>query len=141
MALVIGALIGLAVGLLTTMTGLDRDRALYPVVTIVVAAYYALFAAMSGSTPVLVTETLVGAGFVALAIWGFKSSLWIVAAALLGHGLFDLIHGAVITNPGMPAWWPAFCSAADVALAACLAWLLRSGRIPVAPGSSLSSSP
>jgi hypothetical protein len=133
MALLVGVLVGLGVGLLTTSTGLDRDRALYPFVTIVVAAYYLLFAAMGGNTQVLVIETLVGLVFVALAVWGFKSSLWIVAAALLGHGLFDVVHGAVITNPGMPAWWPPFCAAADFALAAWLAWLLRSGRSPSRP--------
>ena len=41
----------------------------------------------------------------------------------------DLVHGAVITNPGMPAWWPEFCSAYDFMAAAYLAWLLKSGRV------------
>jgi hypothetical protein len=39
MALTIGALRALAVGLLGIRVGLDRDRSLYPVVTIVVASY------------------------------------------------------------------------------------------------------
>ena len=129
MALVIGVLVGFAVGVLGTGSGMDRDRAFYPVVTIVVAAYYVLFAAMGATTHVLVLESLVGAVFLAAAVWGFKSSLWLVVIALAGHGIFDVGHGMFISNPGMPAWWPPFCSAADVILSAYLAWLLRSGRL------------
>ncbi len=46
MALLVGALLAFAVGLLATAIGLDRDRAFYPTVTIVIASYYALFAVM-----------------------------------------------------------------------------------------------
>jgi hypothetical protein len=59
-ALLVGALLGIAVGLFATSTGLDRDRAFYPVVTIVTASYYALFAVMGGSPHALVLESLVG---------------------------------------------------------------------------------
>ncbi|HEX4935166.1 MAG TPA: hypothetical protein VFV33_18405, partial [Gemmatimonadaceae bacterium] len=69
---------------------------------------------------------------VALAVWGFKSSLWIVAAALAAHGIFDLVHGEAIANPGVPVWWPPFCLAYDVTAACYLAWLLRRGRTRVA---------
>ena len=82
MALTVGFLIAFAVGVLGTGSGLDRDRAYYPVVTIVVAHYYALFAALGASTQTLVVESLSGAVFVAAAVWGFKSSLWLVAVAL-----------------------------------------------------------
>ena len=129
MALLVGALLAFSVGILTTVTGMDRDRALYPVVTMVVGSYYVLFAAMGASTEVLVLESLVGMVFLALAVCGFRSSLWIVAAALAGHGLFDFVHGELIANPGMPVWWPPFCAAYDVTAAGFLAWLLKSGRI------------
>jgi hypothetical protein len=52
--------------------------------------------------------------FAALAVAGFKRKLWIVAAALAGHGVFDAVHGTLLTNPGVPVWWPAFCLAYDV---------------------------
>ena len=129
MAVIVGALLGLAVGLFATGIGLDRDRAFYPVVMIVVASYYALFAIMGASTHALVLESLAGTAFVATAVWGFKSSLWLVVAALAAHGIFDLGHGTVISNPGVPGWWPEFCSTIDVTLAAYLAWLLKSGRL------------
>jgi hypothetical protein len=133
MALLVGAVLALAVGLLARGSGLDRDRAFYPTVTIVIASYFVLFAAMGGSTQALVLETLVGAVFLALAVWGFRSSLWIVVVALAAHGLSDLVHGKAIANPGTPDWWPQFCSAYDVVAAGFLAWLLRSGRVRARP--------
>ena len=46
-------------GAVATGLGLDRDRAFYPVVTIVIASYYALFAVMGASTHALILESLV----------------------------------------------------------------------------------
>jgi len=128
-ALFVGAFLALAVGLFATATGLDRDRAFYPTVTIVIGFLYALFAAMGASTGVLVLESVVGVVFLAAAVAGFKASLWIVAVALAAHGVFDVAHGRVISNPGVPAFWPAFCSAYDLTAAAYLACLLKLGRI------------
>jgi hypothetical protein len=129
MALTVGVALALAIGVLTTIAGMHRDRALYPTVTIVVGSYYALFAAMGASTEVLMVESVVGMVFLALAITGFRTSLWIAAAALAGHGLFDFVHGELITNPGMPVWWPPFCAAYDLTAAGFLAWLITSGRV------------
>lgn len=131
--LVAGPVLGLAVGVFGTGTGLDRDRAYYPVVAVVVASYYALFAAMGASTETVVIESLIGVVFVAAAVVGFKRSLWIVAATLAAHGLFDFGHGAVLSNPGKPVWWPPFCATIDVTMAGYLAWLLKSGRLRAAP--------
>ena len=133
MAVLVGALLAFAVGLLATAIGLDRDRAFYPIVTIVIASYYALFAVMGASTNALVLESVVGAAFLAVAVFGFRSSLWVVVLALAAHGVFDLAHGRIISNPGVPAWWPAFCLTYDVTAAAYLAWLLKIGRIRAAP--------
>lgn len=132
MSLIVGALLALAVGLFATGVGLDRDRAFYPVVAIVIASLYALFAVMGASTHALVLESLAGAVFIALAVAGFKWSLWVAVAALAGHGVFDFIHAALIANPGVPGWWPEFCLAYDVTAAAYLAWRLKSRRIRAA---------
>jgi len=128
-ALLVGALLAFSVGLLATGVGLNRDRAFYPVVTIVIASYYALFAVMGASTHALVLESLVCAVFLAVAVTGFRWSLWVVVVALAAHGIFDLTHAAVISNPGVPNWWPEFCLTFDVTAAAYLAWLLKSGRV------------
>jgi len=92
----------LVVGVLATALRLDRDRAFYPTVAIVIASYYALFAVMGSSTHVLVLESLAGVVFLLAAVYGFRSSLWVVVAALAAHGIFDLVHGAAIPNPGAP---------------------------------------
>lgn len=129
MALAIGGLLALAVGVFGTRVGLDRDRAFYPVVMIVIASLYSLFAAIGESARALALESLVGLVFISVAVMGFRSSLWLVALALAAHGLFDLGHGALISNPGVPRWWPEFCLTYDVTAAAYLAWLIkRRGR-------------
>ena len=134
-ALLVGALLPIVVGLFATIVGLDRDRGFYPTVMIVIAVLYALFAVMGGSTEALLLELLAGAAFVAAAVWGFKGSLWLVAVALALHGVFDFAHGWLIANPGVPAWWPAFCGTYDVVAAGYLAGLLATGRVGVrAPG-------
>lgn len=130
MALLIGALLAASVGLFTTRLGMVRDRALYPVVTMVVASYYVLFAVMGAATGTLVLELSVCAAFVTAAVAGFKRSMWVVVAALAAHGVLDLTHSALIPNPGVPDWWPEFCLAYDVTAAAYLALLVKSGRIP-----------
>lgn len=132
MALAIGVLLALFVSALGAGSGLDRDRAYYPVVAIVIASYYALFAVMGGSSGALLAETLVAALFVAAAVAGFRRSLWIVVLALAAHGIFDFVHASLISNPGVPDFWPPFCAAFDVMAALCLAWLLRSARIRAA---------
>ena len=125
----IGAILPIAVGLMATVVGLDRDRAFYPTIMIVIAWLYPLFAVLAGSSPVP-AETGVAIGFTVLAIVGFRSSLWLVVAALALHGLLDLVHGKVIANPGVPVWWPAFCGTYDVVAAGYLAFLLQRRVVP-----------
>jgi hypothetical protein len=124
----VGALLAFTVGLMASAVGLDRDRAFYPTVTIVIASYYALFAVMAASTHALLLESLAGSVFLAVAISGFRSSLWVVVVALALHGILDLTHDRVISNAGVPLWWPAFCLTYDLTAAAYLAWLLKTGR-------------
>ncbi len=129
MAYLVGVLLALAVGAFGTLTRLDRERGFYAVVMIVIAAYYVLFALMGGSAQALWLEGAAGLVFIVAAVWGFRSSLWWVAAALAAHGLFDVVHAALIANPGVPGFWPPFCLTYDVVAAGYLAWLLRSGRL------------
>jgi hypothetical protein len=131
LAYLVGAILAFAVGSLATVVGLDRDRAFYPTVLIVIALYYALFAVMGGSTHALVVEAVVAAAFLAVAIVGFKFSLWLVVAALAAHGILDIFHGQVVANPGVPAWWPAFCLTYDGVAAAYLTFLLLHGMVRV----------
>ena len=129
MAFLVGAVLALSVGLSASFLGLDRDRAFYPTVMIVIASYYALFAVMGGSVHALIVESIVIVAFLGASIAGFRTSLWLVVAALAAHGLFDFFHGQLLTNPGVPAWWPRFCLSFDVVAAAYLAWLLSRSKV------------
>jgi len=133
MPLAVGAILALVVGLFATASGLDRDRAFYPTVTIVVASLYSLFAVMGASPHALVVESLIGVVFVVVGVAGFRWSLWLTVVALGGHGVFDLFHDSVVFNSGEPMWWPAFCGAYDVTAAGYLTWLLVSGRTRAKP--------
>jgi len=129
-AYLIGAVLALTVGVgFGTLVGLDRDRAFYPTVAIVIGALYSLFAVMGGSTRALILEALVGLVFITAATIGFRRSLWVVAIVIAGHGVFDFVHGRLIDDPGVPGFWPAFCGAYDVTAGAYLAWLIKSGRV------------
>ena len=121
MEYVIGLILSLAVAGFATVVGFDRERAFYPTVLIVIASYYALFAAMGASGRTLIIEIVVAGGFLLVAILGFKRNLWLVVAALVGHGVFDLVHHLFIDNPGVPHWWPGFCLAFDALLGVFLA--------------------
>ncbi len=125
MPYVIGIVLSVGFAVFARNVGFDRDRAFYPTVMIVIALYYVLFAAMSGSVQTVVIESAVMVLFAAAAVAGFKSSSWIVVVALAGHGVFDAVHGYVIENAGVPAWWPAWCLSYDLGAAAILAWLTK----------------
>ena len=128
MAYLIGVGLALSVSLLARIAGLDRDRAFYPTVMIVIASYYGLFAVMGASTQALEMESVAIAAFLLVTMLGFKLNLWLVVGALFAHGVFDVFHGRFITNPGVPEWWPGFCLTYDITAAGYLAWLLLSSK-------------
>jgi hypothetical protein len=124
----IGVAAATAVGLFATAVGFDKERSFYPVVLIVIATLYLLFAAMAGSTDSFVAEAIPALVFVAMATLGFRRTPWLVVAGLALHGVFDFFHHALIANPGVPVWWPGWCLAYDVVAAAYLAALIVTRR-------------
>jgi hypothetical protein len=114
MGYLIGAALAMVVAGFARSTGLDRDRVFYATVLVVVASYYILFAVMGGSMGALALELVAMSAFVVLAVAGFKRHAWILAAGLAGHGVFDFFHAGIVSNPGVPEWWPAFCGTYDV---------------------------
>ena len=128
MEYLIGLGLALAVSLFARFVGLDRDRAFYPTVMIVIASLYGLFAILGGTPGELAWEWIAVGGFILLSVLGFKLNLWFVVAALFIHGVFDFFHGHLIANPGVPIWYAGFCLTYDVTAAAWLAWMIRSGR-------------
>ena len=124
MPYLIGLGLAVVVCVFATLVGFDRDRVFYPTMTVVIATYYILFAVLGNSMLALAYEVLAAGIFLVFAVAGFKKNLWLIVAALAGHGVFDLFHHLVIQNPGVPAWWPSFCLAFDVLAAGFLAMLL-----------------
>jgi hypothetical protein len=130
MEYLIGVLLAAATCVIFGMlAGFDRERVFYPVMLAPIATYYILFAAMGSSTPALKLESLAASIFLVVAVVGFKKNLWLIVAALVGHGVFDFFHHLLIQNPGVPVWWPGFCMSFDVLAGGFLALLLarRSG--------------
>jgi hypothetical protein len=129
MEYLIGLLLSLAVAGLAMMTGLDRERGFYPPILIVIASFYVLFAVMAAPRRTLIIEIAIASGFLLLAVIGYKTSLWLLAAGIVGHGIFDLVHHSLIDNPGVPGWWPGFCGAFDVIFGGLVAMLLLTRRV------------
>lgn len=116
-ALGVGAILAAMVGLFAHLVGYDRDRSFYATVLTVVGSMYVLFTVMSGGGHTLVTEIAIFAVFAAMAAIGFRTSLWVVAAGLALHGVFDFFRHSFLAGYGAPVWWPAFCGSYDVVAA------------------------
>lgn len=134
----VGLVLSVGVAVFARCVGFDRDRAFYPVVLIVIASYYVLFAAMSGSIRTVALESALMTVFVIAAVAGFKGSAWIVVGGLAAHGVQDAVHGHIIANTGVPAWWPAWCLAYDVVAAGAFAWLLVTHHDRMSPAETSS---
>jgi len=130
LAALVGWMMALAVGLFGRVVGLDRERAFYATTLAVIALLYDLFAVMGGSTQALVVDSLIGAVFMTAVVVGFRRNEWIIVLGLFAHGVMDLVHWRLVANPGVPEFWPAFCSAYDVTAAAWLAAILRTRPRP-----------
>jgi len=124
----VGLALAAAIAAIATATGMARERSFYSTALIVIASYYVLFAVMGGSTRALALESAVAAAFALAAVLGFKRNMWLVAAAIAAHGVFDFVHHLFISNPGMPPWWPGFCGSVDVALGGWMGFRLARGQ-------------
>ena len=130
---IVGAALALGIFVLGRVAGMDRERAYDSTILIAVALCYELFAVLGRSTSAMIGECLIFCVFLALAVLGFRRNLWIVAVGLTAHGVMDLFHGRLVANPGVPPWWPPFCSSFDVVAGVCLAWLLQRSALRAKP--------
>jgi len=117
---------GVTVGLMA-VGGVLRQRGTWATTMVAIASFYVVFAIQTGDMSEIVVHTGIAAGFAILAIIGARASSWILAAALLGHGIFDISVGSVLSNPA-PNWWGPFCLGIDVVLAFALATVLWRGQ-------------
>ena len=123
--LLIGAGLAIVLAIGARITRSDQDRSFYPTILIVIATYYVLFAFMSGEG--IVEEIVVASLFSIAAIAGGMALPVVVGIGILLHGVFDFLRPILITNSGVPAWWPAFCGGVDVLLGAWVIWISFKG--------------
>ena len=124
--IVVGVLLAIGVAALAKFTRFGEDRSFYSTVLVIIASYYVLFAVLGDSHHALVWELVVALAFSTLAILGALFLPTLVGIGIIAHGLFDLVHDAMITNSGVPTWWPRFCATIDVFLGIWVVILTRS---------------
>ena len=125
MALVTGVVLAAIVGVFARLSGMDRDRAFYATVLIIVGHYYFLFAIVGGSDGrAIAVEVALFCLFAAIAVAGFRLNMWFVVAGLALHGVFDLVRHQFLPGENVPSFWPDFRMAFDVAAAAVVAGML-----------------
>lgn len=130
----IEALIGAAVGVLTIVMAraVRGEYWMYSIGLLVLPSLYASFALRADLPAVGVTEMTYGIPFVVVgllfAFASIRRSAVVVGAFWILHGFYDLAHGQLVTNPGVPGWYPVWCCAVDIVVGVYLLWLSR--RIP-----------
>ena len=130
----IEALIGAAVGVLTIVFArlIRGERWLYSLGLLILPGIYAFFALQVGEQAVGVKEMIYGIPFVVAGLFftfvSVRQSAVVVGVFWLLHGLSDLVHSQLITNTGVPGWYPIFCFVVDVVVGSYLLWLSR--RVP-----------
>jgi hypothetical protein len=122
---VIGLLLAVGIATLARFTRFDEDRSFYSTILVIIASYYVLFAVLGGSRHALGWELVIAVVFSTVAIIGALVLPALVGIGIIAHGLFDLVHDVLITNSGVPTWWPSFCGSIDVLLGL---WVLLSTR-------------
>ena len=138
MEIIAGLITALAIVGLGYATRQGRSLSFYSSVLIVIALGYVLFAVMNGSPRTIIVESAIAAVFIAVAVAGTRSSTLYAAALLMAgglaaHGVYDLVHSAVVSNPVVPTWWPVFCGVVDVGLGGWVIVLLNRDTLRVQP--------
>jgi hypothetical protein len=85
-----GIVLGGATVSLMAVGGVLRQRGTWATTMVAIASFYVVFAIQTGDPMEIIVHTGLAAGFVILAIVGARAPSSILAAALLGHGLFDV---------------------------------------------------
>ncbi|MDP3293548.1 MAG: hypothetical protein Q8M37_02270 [Nevskia sp.] len=115
---IVGVLVGL--GTIAFARQIRGEHWVYALSLISLPTIYAGFAWLAGETSIGFQEMLFGLPFLiggvvlTLARQQFRWAAAIVGALWLAHGGYDLLHPQWFINPGVPAWYPAFCASVDI---------------------------
>lgn len=125
----LGFALSLTVIIFAKFSGFDRDKSFYPTILIVIAAYYVLFAIISGHS--VLRELLIALVFLVIAVFGAYKSLAIVGAGIAAHGGYDIFHVFYLSNNVAPIWWASFCATVDFVLGFWVIYLSKSRDLQV----------
>jgi hypothetical protein len=109
-----GIVLALVLAISSRLLRFDQDRSYYAVVLIVIAAYYVLFAFIANEA--IFEEVMIALFFTVVAIAGALRWPVLLGGGIVLHGVFDMAHGSIINNSGVPVWWPSFCASVDIVL-------------------------
>ncbi|MEO8287091.1 MAG: hypothetical protein ABI670_11725 [Chloroflexota bacterium] len=98
----------------------------YALSIILIASVYIGFAVADGRPRVIIVECTVAAIFVVVAAAGITGPAWLIVIGLVGHGLKDLWQHHTQYVAGT-RWWPPFCCAVDMLVAAIIAVEILAG--------------
>ena len=121
---------GVLVGVLQAASPLAfwwlEPATVYALSLVAIAFVYIGFAVADGRWKVIALETSVAAVFVVIAAAAITGSAWLLVAGLAGHGLKDWWQhrNHFVANT---RWWPPFCAAVDVVVAAIIAIEILAG--------------
>lgn len=125
-----GLIAGGAIVFVSAVLGFSRERGVYPTILIAIATFYVVFAIENGDGSSILFNGLIAGAFAFAALYGYVKSLWVVAGALVAHGIFDLIYGQYVSNPA-PTWWPVFCTVIDVVFGAAPTYWIVKKRVAI----------
>lgn len=125
------AIVGVAFGLAYIFLArlLRVDRWLFALGLISLPVVYSVFALYAGQRLPAALELAWGipylVGGMLLPLVRFRGSIALAGVLWLLHGGYDLLHGSLIGNAGVPDWYPVFCAAVDVVIGTYLLGLAR----------------
>ena len=135
-ALLIGILLAVGSWYFARITGLEKNRSFYPTVIICIAVFYVFFAAHASTA--MLREVVIASLFSAAALVSAFRWRWLIVAALVLHGAYDILHPALFSTPVAPSWWAPFCAGYDLLLALLVAYALHQNNPAIDKDQSIS---
>lgn len=127
--MIAAGLVGLIVGVLGIASArhFKGESWIYSSTLIILPIIYVGFALYDGDGSIGVKEILVGLpwllGGLATLFFSLPKSAILVGGLWILHGIFDLAHDQLFTNPGVPDWYPVACAGTDIVIGLYLLWL------------------
>lgn len=141
-ALAFGLLVAVVLMLRFRRRGQEYSRWSYPLLLASFPAWYWAFALLAADPGALAVEVLAGLAFIGIAqvaaSWRSFATLLLLAFGYVAHAVYDVVHDRLVSNAGVPAWWPEFCGAVDLVLGVYIVMLaIRFRRLRPAPAAGV----